>query len=159
MSSLSLRRGCRIQCLRYRLVSNYFCSKGEGGGRGRKNPLVEVTVNSKEENSYDFCPNYVQEFVLRLYLYSRNDLHHKVVLKIFVYVFYILHIYTDTHQDFLSAASYLLFCCKQGSLDAAVHCAVHTFCNTHKFAIYSRSANIICMHRYIEEGGAVPSNQ
>ncbi len=31
-----------------------------------KNPLLEVTVNSKEENSQDFCPNYVQEFGLRL---------------------------------------------------------------------------------------------
>ncbi len=29
-------------------------------GGGSKNPLVEVTVNSKE----DFCPNYVQEFGL-----------------------------------------------------------------------------------------------
>jgi hypothetical protein len=29
---------------------------------GSRNPLVEVTVNSKEENSEDFCPNYVQEF-------------------------------------------------------------------------------------------------
>jgi hypothetical protein len=28
-------------------------------------PLLEVTVNSKEENSYDFCSNYVQEFGLR----------------------------------------------------------------------------------------------
>jgi hypothetical protein len=27
--------------------------------------LVEVTMNSKEENSQDFCPNYVQEFGLR----------------------------------------------------------------------------------------------
>jgi hypothetical protein len=26
--------------------------------------LVEVTVNSKEENSEDFCPYYVQEFGL-----------------------------------------------------------------------------------------------
>jgi hypothetical protein len=34
-------------------------SRWRGGGG---NPLVEVTVNSKEENSYDFCPNYVQEF-------------------------------------------------------------------------------------------------
>jgi hypothetical protein len=25
---------------------------------------VELTVNSKEENSQDFCPNYVQEFGL-----------------------------------------------------------------------------------------------
>ncbi len=37
----------------------FFCSRGEGG-----NPLVEVTVNSKEENSWDVCPNYVQEFGL-----------------------------------------------------------------------------------------------
>ncbi len=28
------------------------------------NSLVDVTVNSKEENSSDFCPNYVQEFGL-----------------------------------------------------------------------------------------------
>jgi hypothetical protein len=27
---------------------------------------VEVTVNSKEENSYDFCLDFVQEFGLRL---------------------------------------------------------------------------------------------
>jgi hypothetical protein len=26
--------------------------------------LVEVTVNSKEKNSQDFCPDYVQEFGL-----------------------------------------------------------------------------------------------
>jgi hypothetical protein len=30
------------------------------GGRG----LVDVTVNNKEDNSEDFCPNYVQEFGL-----------------------------------------------------------------------------------------------
>jgi hypothetical protein len=35
-----------------------------GGGGGGFNPLVEVTVNSKEENSKDFCPNYVKEFDL-----------------------------------------------------------------------------------------------
>ncbi len=29
------------------------------GGSEEYNPLVEVTVNSKEENSKDFCPNYV----------------------------------------------------------------------------------------------------
>jgi hypothetical protein len=45
-----------MQCLHYKPVSNHFCS-GVGGGEGY-NPLVEVTVNSKEENS---CPNYVQE--------------------------------------------------------------------------------------------------
>ncbi len=35
----------RIQCLHYNPVSNHFCT---GGG----DPFVEVTVNSKEENSY-----------------------------------------------------------------------------------------------------------
>jgi hypothetical protein len=40
-------------------VSNHFCWGGGGGG---VNPLVEVTVNSKEKNSQDFCPIYVQEF-------------------------------------------------------------------------------------------------
>jgi hypothetical protein len=34
------------------------------GGAGEYNPLVEMTVNSKEENSQGFCPNYVQEFGL-----------------------------------------------------------------------------------------------
>jgi hypothetical protein len=33
-----------------------------GGG----DPLVEVTVNSKEETSEDVCLNYAQEFGLRL---------------------------------------------------------------------------------------------
>ncbi len=32
--------------------------------QGGVHPLVEVTVNSKEKNSEDFCPNYVQEFGL-----------------------------------------------------------------------------------------------
>ncbi len=32
-----------------------------GGG---VNTVVEETVNSKEENSNDFCPSYVQEFGL-----------------------------------------------------------------------------------------------
>jgi hypothetical protein len=31
---------------------------------GRGGVKVEVTENSKEENSQDFCPNYVQEFGL-----------------------------------------------------------------------------------------------
>ncbi len=35
-------------------------------GGGRVNPSVEVTVNSKEENSEDFCTNYVQGFRLRI---------------------------------------------------------------------------------------------
>ncbi len=38
-------------------------------GGGEYNQLVEVTVNGREENSSDFCPNYVQEFGVRvLYL-------------------------------------------------------------------------------------------
>ncbi len=33
--------------------------------KGGQKTVVEVTVNSKEENFEDFCPNYVQEFGLR----------------------------------------------------------------------------------------------
>jgi hypothetical protein len=41
-------------------ITNPFESTfARGGGGGWWNPLVEVTVNSKEENSHDFCPNYV----------------------------------------------------------------------------------------------------
>jgi hypothetical protein len=35
-----------------------------GGGVGAGDPLLEVNVKSKEENSQDFGPNYVQEFCL-----------------------------------------------------------------------------------------------
>ncbi len=38
-------------------ITNLFqttFARGEGGGEGEQNPLVEVTVNNKEENSYDF---------------------------------------------------------------------------------------------------------
>jgi hypothetical protein len=42
--------GVCIQCLHCKPVSNH--------------PLLEVTVNSKEETSEDFCPNDVQEFGL-----------------------------------------------------------------------------------------------
>ncbi len=50
----SQTRGFRIQVL------NHFCSGGGGweGGGGRG------TVSSKEENSEDFCPSYVQEIGL-----------------------------------------------------------------------------------------------
>jgi hypothetical protein len=34
-------------------------------GRGGVKSISKVTVNSTEENSEDFCPNYVQEFGLR----------------------------------------------------------------------------------------------
>jgi hypothetical protein len=37
----------------------------KGGGGGGVKSISKVTVNSKEENSEDFCPNYVQEFGLR----------------------------------------------------------------------------------------------
>ncbi len=47
--------GFRLQCSHYKPVSSRFCSRG-----GRK-LLVEVTVNSKEDNSSDFCPDYVLE--------------------------------------------------------------------------------------------------
>ncbi len=36
-----------------------------GVGGGGVNPLVEVTVNRKKENSSDFYPTYVQVFGLR----------------------------------------------------------------------------------------------
>ncbi len=42
-----------------KLVLNHFCSRS-----GEKNPKVEMTVNSKEENYKDFCPDYFQEFGL-----------------------------------------------------------------------------------------------
>ncbi len=40
------------------------------GGGGWLKAVVEETVNSKEENSKDFCPNYVQEFGLRIRLFT-----------------------------------------------------------------------------------------
>jgi hypothetical protein len=44
-------------------ITNQFQTTfARGGGGGGGNPLVEMTVNSKEEN---FCLNYVQEFGLR----------------------------------------------------------------------------------------------
>ena len=42
-------------------------------GRRELNPLVEATVNSKEENSQDFCPNYVQEFGLSTMPHSLRE--------------------------------------------------------------------------------------
>ncbi len=41
-------------------IADHFCSGGGGGWV--VNPLVYGTVNSKEKNSSDFCPKYVQEF-------------------------------------------------------------------------------------------------
>ncbi len=49
---------------------------------GVVNPRVEVTVNSKEENSEDFCPIYVQEFVLcpqNIVKYiNKTDANHRI---------------------------------------------------------------------------------
>ncbi len=42
------------------------------GGRG-VNLLVEVIVNSKEENSQDFCPNYVQEIDLWIDIWRQRE--------------------------------------------------------------------------------------
>ncbi len=46
-------------------------AQGWGGGGVLYNPLVhvEVTVNSKEENSKTSVPNYVQEFDLWIHTY------------------------------------------------------------------------------------------
>jgi hypothetical protein len=46
----------------FTLQTNFKPLLLEGGG----GELIEVTVNSKEENSEDFRPNYVQEFGVRL---------------------------------------------------------------------------------------------
>ncbi len=63
--------GFRIQCLHYKPVLNHFFSGGGGGGGF--SPLVEVTVNSKEENSWDFRPYYVLEFSLCTEEYPRSQ--------------------------------------------------------------------------------------
>jgi hypothetical protein len=42
-------------------------------GRRELNPLVEVTVNSKEVNSQDFCSNYVQQFGLSTMPHSLRE--------------------------------------------------------------------------------------
>jgi hypothetical protein len=44
-------------------IANQFQTSFAQGVGG--DPLAQLTVNSKEENSYDFCPKYVQEFGLR----------------------------------------------------------------------------------------------
>jgi hypothetical protein len=50
-----------LRVLRLKVSVYIVLLRGRGGGG--INPL-EVTVNSKEESSYDFCPNDVQEFGL-----------------------------------------------------------------------------------------------
>ena len=41
----------------------------------KKSSSVEVTVNNKEENSYDFCLDFVQEFGLRVFYILENIIH------------------------------------------------------------------------------------
>jgi hypothetical protein len=48
-------------------ITNQFQTTFAQRGGGVKS-LVEVTMNSKEENSEDFFPNYLQEFGLRIHL-------------------------------------------------------------------------------------------
>ncbi len=50
---------------KYKPILNHYCSGGGGV------PLIKMTVNSKEENSEDFCPNYVQE--LGLWIKGRQE--------------------------------------------------------------------------------------
>ncbi len=47
-------------------VSNHMLGVGD--------PFVEVTGNSKEENSKDFCPNYLQEFGFRGRILKENGI-------------------------------------------------------------------------------------
>ncbi len=47
-------------------VSNHLCSRAQGGG-GIK-IFIEGTVNSKEENSSDFCLDFFLEFGLRRFV-------------------------------------------------------------------------------------------
>ncbi len=54
-------RALRLEDFVY--IKNQFKTTFAQGGGGVKS-LVEVTVNGKEENSYDFSPNYAQEFGL-----------------------------------------------------------------------------------------------
>jgi hypothetical protein len=49
--------------------------------RKRAKPdIVEVTVNSMEENSTDFCPSYIQEFGLSDRYYKREEKKEKQFL-------------------------------------------------------------------------------
>ncbi len=40
---------------------------------GLKSVSIEVTVSSKEENSSDYCPNYVQEFGLCIVIFLHTN--------------------------------------------------------------------------------------
>jgi hypothetical protein len=57
-------------------ITNQFETTFAHGGGGGVNFVVEVTLNSKEENSEDFCPNDVQEFCLwKLFLIKHTVLY------------------------------------------------------------------------------------
>jgi hypothetical protein len=55
-------------------ITNQFRTTFAGGGGG--NPLVEVTVNSKEENSQDFLPNSSKFGLSRTFHESRRGRLH-----------------------------------------------------------------------------------
>ncbi len=51
-------------------ITNQFKTTFAQGRGGGYSALVEMTVNSKKENSLEFCPSYVQEFGLSTTSYS-----------------------------------------------------------------------------------------
>ncbi len=62
----------RFPYIKFILPNQFQTTFVRGGGGG--DPFVEVTLNSKEENSEDFCPNYVHEFGLCINL-KDNCIH------------------------------------------------------------------------------------
>jgi hypothetical protein len=59
----------KIYNVQYTIYNVYITNQFQatfalGGGGGGLKSVSRVTVNSKEENSEDFCPKYVQEFGL-----------------------------------------------------------------------------------------------
>jgi hypothetical protein len=69
--------------LRFRAYSVYITNQFQttfAPGGGEKNLLVDVAVISKEENSQDFCFNYVKEFgfgnTLPISAKNYKKLHH-----------------------------------------------------------------------------------
>jgi hypothetical protein len=55
----------RLEVLLYHVYITNPLQTTFAQGRGGVKYISKVTVNSKEENSEDFCPNHVQEFGLR----------------------------------------------------------------------------------------------
>jgi hypothetical protein len=62
--TISLRfLGIILRVRRLKVANQFQTTFAQGKGGGVKS-VGEVTVDSKEENSEHFCPNYVQEFGL-----------------------------------------------------------------------------------------------